>query len=318
MSVQKGSRSKSEDQKKVILVKSLKNKPKTKVVNLSLKSTKTTKKSEVPAHLKTPSAALLKPFKQAAKELKKKKKADKVRSRKSTQSFLAKAPRKGKKYSLDLRINSFNTSGYFKRGGMAAGPALSRLCRAKGVDTICLTNYYSASHLDVISEIDPKSKIRVLPGLDLSCQVGASKEVHFIAIFKEETTAAELENLLDALKVPAHLRGKPGHILNCSCKTMIEIVEAAGGILIPTEVDKTPSQALAIPILIEQFGFHAFDLVSPDSPDVFKAWPEGKFSFFSFSNALSLAQIGSRDNLTKLEVPGFEGIARKVARRNPS
>lgn len=319
-------RARQEQAKQAIVSTVLEKKKKvsTRVVDLSLKTeiakkakapTQQAKLNSTPEYLISPTTATLRPFKEAALRLQQKKKSEAVRSRKDTQAFLAKAPRKGKKYSLDLRINSSYTAGYFQRGGMAPGPALSRLTRAKDVDIICLTNFYCVSHLDVVANIDPKSKISCLPGLDLCCQVGICKEVRFVALFAENFSKEALTQVLADLNVPEQAQGNENYRLDCSCAQMLEVVEAAGGVLIPTAVDRTPYQELAIPSLVEEFGFHVFDLVSPENPEIFKKWPGGEFTFFGFSNALSLAQIGARENVAKLEEPGFEGIKKLVQRR---
>jgi hypothetical protein len=69
-------------------------------------------------------------------------------------------------------------------------------------------------------------------------------------------------------------------------------------------------------VLVDDFGFHVFDLVYPDSPECFREkWPDGGFSFFSFSGANSLGQIGNRASKLRLLTPGFAGIKELVQRR---
>jgi hypothetical protein len=94
-------------------------------------------------------------------------------------------------------------------------------------------------------------------------------------------------------------------------------IENAGGMALPSRLDKTPHRQSAIPILVEEYGFRAFDLAYPDSARYFKKhWPKTKFNLFCFSNAHALAQVGSRMAKLKLTEGGFAGI-RSVLSRQP-
>ena len=96
----------------------------------------------------------------------------------------------------------------------------------------------------------------------------------------------------------------------------MKIIESKGGVVIPSHVDKTPNRQSAIAELIERYGFHCFDLVHPENTEYFKDfWPDGGFTFFSFSNANSLAQVGTRVTKARLLNPTFDGIKQLVARR---
>jgi hypothetical protein len=80
-------------------------------------------------------------------------------------------------------------------------------------------------------------------------------------------------------------------------------------------MDKTPHRLAVVPVLVETFGFRAFDLAYADSARFFKTqWPKIKFHLFSFSNAHALAQVGSRIAKVKMPDPGFVGVKAMVAR----
>ena len=86
---------------------------------------------------------------------------------------------------------------------------------------------------------------------------------------------------------------------------------------LPSRLDKTPHRMSAIPLLVNQYGFRAFDLAYPDSARYFKAhWPKTKFQLFCFSNAHALAQVGSRMAKVKLAEGGFAGIRSIIGRQS--
>jgi PHP family Zn ribbon phosphoesterase len=240
-----------------------------------------------------------------------------VEKKVSRAEFLAKEPVKSKKYSLDLRIHSPATTGYFSTGGLEHGAALVRLARAKGLDMIGLTDFYSVSFLDyVVKELRTNDALKVLPGFDIRCQTKRCNEIFFTALFPENTKKSELEKVLESLTVPVAAAGKKDFIIPLEIKEVIRIIEDAGGITIPTRMDKTPYRQLAIASLIEDYGYHTFDLVHPDHTEFFfDRWPSGRFTFLSFSNAYSLAQVATRVTDLKLDSAGFAGIKQRFSRR---
>lgn len=265
--------------------------------------------------LRSPSMKLLRPFRTAAKENRKLLRA-RATSRRRSSSFIAKPPKKGKKYLLDLRVHSPGSQGYFSPGGVEPGPAIIRLARVKGLDAIGLTDYYNASFIDEVKETAWKAGVRVIPGVDLCCEVAGCCEIFVTVLFPEYATAAHIFHVLNELEVPESAYGRPDYLLRKPFADVVKIVETHGGVLIPSRVDKTPYRQLAIPTLVEEFGLHAFDLVHPENPEFFqKHWPDGEFTFFAFSNAHALGQIGNRGNKVKLAEPGFQGIKDRVQRR---
>ncbi len=264
--------------------------------------------------LLTPTEKMLKPFKDAAKKnqvlQKSKQKEAKLKG------FLAKPQATGKKVTVDLRMHSPMSEGYFSTGGVDPAGAMIRLAKAKGLDMIAVTDYNSAEFLELIQDKAKETSVSVLPGLDLRCQVAECDEIYFVALFEEEKTSTDLYRVLAEIGVPLSARGSKNFVVKKSLKEIIEVVEREGGILIPSRVDKTPNRLHAAKTLVEDFGFHAFDMVHPDNPEYFKdRWPSGEFTFFSFSNANSLGQVGSRTFSTKIPKDGFKGLKAVIDRR---
>lgn len=233
----------------------------------------------------------------------------------STANFLAKPPVKGKKMTIDLRVHSPGTIGYFEGGGIEPGPALLRLAKVKGLDMLGITDFYDAGFIDKLPlPLDRGSDISILPGLDFRCALGACKEVYITALFPEHYRGTELRQVLADLAIPSGV--DKSYCVEAPFRTVIETIERHGGVVIPSRVDKTPYRQLSIPILVQEFGFHTFDLVHPENMELFKErWPAGQFTFVSFSNATALAQIGTRSTKVKLVSSGFEGLKELVARR---
>ncbi|MCB0324558.1 MAG: hypothetical protein KDD69_13340 [Bdellovibrionales bacterium] len=272
-------------------------------------------KETLAAALLSPSIEVLRPFREAAKQNRKLQR-ERERAASKRSSFLAKPPRKGKKYAIDLRIHSPASQGFFSTGGVDPGPALVRLARVKGLHAIGLTDYYSAAYVDLVKEKAQGTSVTVIPGLDLRCEVNGCDEIGVLALFPESHTAADLWSVLERLHVPEWAYGRQDYTIRIPFAQVLETIEGSGGILIPSRIDKTPFRQLAIECLVEEFGIHAFDLVHPEAPEYFRAnWPSGEFTFFSFSNANALGQIGSRSSKVKLTSPGFEGIRELVQRR---
>ena len=231
--------------------------------------------------------------------------------------FLAKGFKAGKKYSFDLRIHSPGTEGYFSTGGVEAASALVRLAKAKGLDLIAVTDFYSTEYIDAVRESAAKAKIIVIPGFDICCQIGECREVFFTVLFPQDTPVTVLNETLRALDVPEGAEGSRALVLEDSIAQVVEIIESRGGMLIPSRIDKNPYRQLAIRELVEIHGFRTFDLVHPDNTDFFRErWPSGGFLFFSFSNANALAQVGSRIVRMRLPTASFEAI-KEVAQRQP-
>lgn len=294
---------------------------KTKVLKAKASSHKievtTTRASEAPSaeYFVNPPVAVLRSFRKAAAE--NRKAAKLVEKRKSSgENFLAKPLKDGKRYTVDLRVHSPATVGYFSTGGVNPGPALVRLAKVKGIDMIGITDYCSAASVDHLKEVAADSGVTIVPGFDLCCQIGECREVFITSLFPEATTGEQLYGVLAELGVPSDAYGRRDFVVTKDFGAVLAAIERVGGVVIPTRVDKTPYRLLAVPALVDLYGIHTFDLVHPEITDYFRErWPDGRFTFLTFSNANALAQLGSRLTKIRLAAPGFEGIKQLVARR---
>jgi hypothetical protein len=271
--------------------------------------------ASAPVKIASPTFAALRPFREAAKQNKKRQK-EKSRGAGKNNAFLAKPPRKGKKYTVDLRIHTPASLGFFSTGGVDPAPALVRLARVKGLHMIGLTDWFSASFIDEVKSLSEASDVTIIPGIDMRCKVSDCDEITITALFPEHYGSEDLNRVLDELDVPESARGRRDYCLTTTFGETVNIIESNEGCIIPSRIDKTPFRHLAIPTMVEEYGFHAFDLVHPENPEFFKNnWPDGEFTFFSFSNANALGQVGSRTSSLKLSESGYAGLKGLVQRR---
>jgi PHP family Zn ribbon phosphoesterase len=220
---------------------------------------------------------------------------------------------------MDLRVHSPASLGYLGVEGLDSAPAIVRLAKVKGLDVIAITDFFSGDFVDRMVNAAKDSPLTVIPGVGVRCKVGPCDDVVLSCLFPEAVTTSDINAFLDTLQVPISMRGKPNYLVTLPLEKILAALESCNGVAIPSRLDKTPHRMAALPTLVEEYGFRAFDLAYADSAALFKKrWPKIKFHLFTFSDANALAQIGSRNARVKLTNPGFEGIKEMVARASLS
>lgn len=220
-----------------------------------------------------------------------------------------------KSYLMDLRIHSPASLGYLAIEGIDTAPALVRLAKVKGLDVIAVTDFYSGKFLDRIQSAARESSLTIIPGVVIRCSLAGCDDVVLSCLFPENYNTAAVEDFLRALGIPESAFGDKKYVVRLPFEQILSTVERFNGVALPSRMDKTPHRMGVLPMLVEKYGFRAFDLAYPDSSRFFKSrWPKIKFHLFSFSNANALAQVGSRIAKVKMKDPGFVGIREIVAR----
>lgn len=234
--------------------------------------------------------------------------------RKLTDKIEKKAVRR-RKYSMDLRIHSPSSLGYLGIAGVDTANALVRLAKIKGLDTIALTDFYSGDFVDEVKEAASSFDLRIIPGTVIRGSVSGCSDVILACLFPEECKGESVNKFLNALHVSEKHFGDERYLVELPFERILSIVDKYSAVAIPSRMDKTPYRMAAIPTLVEDYGFRAFDLAYGDSESYFKnRWPKINFQLFGFSNSQALAQIGSRIAKVKMSAPGFQGIQELVAR----
>ncbi len=223
---------------------------------------------------------------------------------------------RSKSYVLDLRVKSPASLGYLGVEGLDSAPAIVRLAKVKGLDVIAITDLFSADFVDRMVSAAKDSPLKVIPGCSIRCRIGSCDDVVMTCLFEESVTTERINEFLKALGVPADVAARAHHLVVKPLAEILALLDSFGGVIIPSRLDKTPTQKMIIKDLVENYGFRAFDLAYADSTEYFKkTWPKTQFHLFTFSDANALAQIGSRTAKVKLASPGFQGIREMVARR---
>ncbi len=231
-----------------------------------------------------------------------------VIAEKPAEAVKAKAA-KSKSFLLDLRVQSPEALGSLGLGSLEIAPALIRLARAKGLDVIGVADQFSARFVDQAIAASQGSGITVIPGVVIRSKIDGCDDVNLLCLFDSATSGQQIHEFLHAIGVSAKDIGNKKLILDTDLARILQEAESRGAICIPTRMDKTPYTVLAIPDLVEKYGFRTFDLCYPETTKQFKLrWPKIKFQFLSFSNASSLAQVGSRAAKLKLSTPEFSSI----------
>ncbi|MBX7145656.1 MAG: hypothetical protein K1X79_14490 [Oligoflexia bacterium] len=220
-----------------------------------------------------------------------------------------------KSYLMDLRIHSPASLGYLAIEGIDTAPALVRLAKVKGLDVIAVTDYYSGKAINKIADAARGTELTVVPGTVIRCSIPGCNDVVLTCLFPESAPGEAVESFLRSLEVPEKAAGNKNYVVQLPFEKVLATLEQHGGMALPSRMDKTPHRMAALPMLVEKYGFRAFDLAYPDSARFFKSrWPKLKFRLFSFSNANALAQVGSRIAKVKMQNPGFMGIRDIIAR----
>ena len=220
-----------------------------------------------------------------------------------------------KSYVMDLRIHSPASLGYLGIEGIDTAPAMVRLAQVKGLDVIAVTDFLSGDFVDEVVEAAKESKLTVIPGVVIRCSLQDCDDVNLSCLFPEEFGRVGIEEFLLSLDIPREKFGNRRYVVTKPFAEVLDLIEQAGGAALPSRMDKTPYRQGALPALVEEWGFRAFDLAYSDSKALFKAkWPKLKFQLFSFSNANALAQVGSRIARVKMPDSDFLSVRDLVAR----
>lgn len=241
---------------------------------------------------------------------------DESNGARSLSKQIEKSKSRQRSYLMDLRVHSPASIGYLSVGGIDTAPALVRLARVKGLDMIAVTDFHSAEFVDRVINAAKDTPLTVIPGVVIRCTVGVCEDAMMTCLFPESAGSQKVTEFLRSLGVPKEASGDRRFLVKTPFTQIVEIAEKFEGVLLPSRMDKTPNRKSAIPLLVNKYGFRAFDLAYPDSARYFRtAWPKIKFHLFCFSNAHALAQIGSRMAKVKMAEGGFTGIRNLVSRQ---
>lgn len=232
----------------------------------------------------------------------------------SVQVRLKNASKAGKEYTIDLRINSPESLSYgFSQISPTA--ALVKLAKAKGLDLIAVTNFYTGKTVDETKVEAEKIGLKFIPGVSIRVAIPGCDDIPLTILFPETFTGAQISDFLKLFEIPSRYANKSDYILKANIFDIIKVVTKLGGLIFPSKVDKTPSGKMAIRALVENYGFRAFDLANYDETSnlFLERWMGHNFLLFSFSDTRFLAQIGNKSTIVSLSEPSFAGLKQLFA-----
>lgn len=235
----------------------------------------------------------------------------------SLSAKVRKSKTRNKGYVMDLLVHSPAAMGYIGIDGIDTAPALVRLAKVKGIDVLGITDYYEAKLIDRLRIAAEGSPVTVIPGVNLRCHLAACHDLRLSCFFPEHYSSNDISQYLQALNLPASAYGNSNYVITQDFSEILAVTESMNGFILPTRIDKTPARLATIPLLVEKYGFRAFEVAYlEETSQMFKQrWPKTKFNLFSFSNATALAQVGSRISKVKMPNPGFMAIKELVSRQ---
>lgn len=220
---------------------------------------------------------------------------------KNLESKVEKVSTKPKQFRLDLRIQQPSALGAISVRGIESATALVRLAKGKRLDMIAVADYNSVGFVSQLKEAAELEDVKVLPAVSLKI---AEPSMELLLLFKEDEDLSTIASLLSGWGIKDPYGKNEEAILKVPLAEIITKVETVNGSVIPSRVDRTPTGVQLINYLIEDLGFRTFDLAFAETGKKIKSkWKQHKFNFLTFSNAASLAQVGSRS--TKLKLPGL-------------
>jgi hypothetical protein len=134
-------------------------------------------------------------------------------------------PAKGKAYTLDLRVHSPASLGYYGIDGIDTAPALVSLAKVKGLDVIAVTDFHSGVFVDRVVEAAKNSPVTVIPGVDLRCVLGCCDDLILTCLFPESVSGDQINEFLRELAIPKTAGGDMNYITRVPFESDLACVE---------------------------------------------------------------------------------------------
>ncbi len=163
-----------------------------------------------------------------------------------------------------------------------------------GLKIIGVTDHHTVDFMPDISKAASSTSVTVWPGVELSFVVGDYKNIYLLAYFPQNTSAIELNRLLDEWGIPTSAKGDCNYRMEVAVEKVIGDIRGYGGIIISGHIDKDETRKRAIPLLIQQYGIELFDLKYSHTIEEIKLQFPQSVHCFTFSDSHCIADIGSR------------------------
>ncbi len=198
---------------------------------------------------------------------------------------------------VDLHVHSSHT-----RGCRLSVMSLLEQAQAAGVALLALTDSNSIQGVPELINLGKTLPVRVLPGVELTVP-GGRRGVHVLCIFPEDTSFAQLEQMLQQLMLPRHAWGDPTFILPATMVELHSQVKRLGGLCIAAH----PHAEYGLAAEMERGQLASWERVgllqAMEQPV-----SELNLPVLTGSNATLPEQIGRNTTHVKMEFPGFHEL----------
>ena len=230
-----------------------------------------------------------------------------------SKSRKAKNIQAGPSFLVDFRIHQPQTLGQINTAGLDQAAAIVSLAKAKDLDAIAITDYYSVKFAYQVKDKNTSS-LKVFPGFMFRTKLAQCDDIQLCALFSFDAEPAQIEACIRSLTKSSQQVAE-SFVVEQELSHILESIEAAGGVCFPSNLDRTPNQMRCIPELVERYGFRTFDLAYNESKAMFKArWSRQVFNFFRFSGARTLAQAGNKAARLKLTELSWDNVKNLLKR----
>ncbi len=178
---------------------------------------------------------------------------------------------------------------------------------AAGLDAIAITDHNTVKGLPAIIEAARGSKLRIIPGIEISAQGG-----HVLALWEQDTPLAPLQDMLHGLGFDSEAEGQGYWQTQSGMEAVFQAVHHSGGLPIAAHIDRRPKGFVAcddLQLSEKQsiYGSPFLEALEITIIEDRKRWNEGNGSFrpgracIQGSDAHAIQEIGRRS--TYLEMP---------------
>lgn len=159
---------------------------------------------------------------------------------------------------------------------------------------IGLTDHHTTDFISNIQAAAQGSSLIILPGVELSFNVGSLKNIYILALFKEDTPGDKLNHMLKKWKIPDSAKGDCHYRMEVSIDQVISEIRQWGGLVVSGHVDKDETRKRAIPLLVKNYGIELFDLKYSHTAQEIQQQFSQPIHCFTFSDSHRIAGIGRR------------------------
>lgn len=193
--------------------------------------------------------------------------------------------------------------------------AILEECKKKNLKLIAVTDHNTIGNIDEIRESGQEQGITVLPGVEVTVNVGRYG-IHVLALFEKDTPKERVTDFLSRIGITSDLRGKDEAISEVTMLEVLDKIKHAGGLGIAAHTDSTKGLTEDVrgqprKRILESGKLDAMEITKLSTKKYFDGTDSTygvKIPCIRSSDAHSLEEIGTRAIKLKMDEPSLEGI----------